>query len=177
MFLMILIMLAFFRRRRLISTWLLLLRRIKCDFYFHLNTIWKQICWVTILFYSYKKWHGMEIIVTCWVQLQPKDFLKLKSLNLHEGTFWRWIDLCWQVCSVSIQKRHVICIIFFLFRKKGYLFLSLSSSRYLCPHFFHIFKYHIAMPVKCLDTSQKFFVVTTVDQDLSSIFDRLCYDW
>ena len=111
-------MLAFFRRRKLISTWLLLLRRIKCDFYFHLNTIWKQICWVTILFYSYKKWHGMEIIVTCWVQLQPKDFLKLKSLNLHEGTFWRWIDLCWQVCSVSIQKRHVICIIFFCLEKK-----------------------------------------------------------
>lgn len=55
-----------------------------------------------------------------------------------------------------------------------YLLLALPSSRDFSPHFFDIFKNHITMAIKSLHSSQQLFVVTTVDQNLSIVFHRLC---
>lgn len=41
-----------------------------------------------------------------------------------------------------------------------------TTSTHLGPHFSHVFQYHVAMPIKCLDTSQELAVVTAADEHL-----------
>lgn len=52
-----------------------------------------------------------------------------------------------------------------------HLLLSLARSRDFSPHLGDIFQYHVAVPIEGFDSSEQFFVVATVDEDLRVIFD------
>merc|ERR1719245_1217401 len=53
------------------------------------------------------------------------------------------------------------------------LLFALSRSGKLGPHFFDVFKIHVAMSVESFDSAQKLFVISAVDENLGVVFDGL----
>jgi hypothetical protein len=48
---------------------------------------------------------------------------------------------------------------------------TVCQSRSLCPHLLHIFQYHVAMSVKCLNARKQLAIVATRNQDLVCVAD------
>lgn len=61
--------------------------------------------------------------------------------------------------------------------KKSRSFITFSRPRHFGPHFLDSLQNHIAMAVKSLHSSQEFFVVSAIDEDLSVVLDGLSQNW
>ena len=101
----------------------------------------------------------------------------------HGGTFWKCIDPCSLVLISSclyLGRRKILCksTNSILSKKRSQLthernYFPLTSFGNLGPKLLDILEHHVTMAIKSLDSGQKLFVVSAIDQDLDRKIIRI----
>ena len=71
------------------------------------------------------------------------------------------------MCLTTLKRTFSICL---------FLRLTLSCFGKLGPHLLDTFEDHVAVSVKCLNSSQQLFVIPAVDEDLGVLLDAVGED-